>query len=288
MWQAARRYREEHDAEGSASILVERDASWWVWHPKWGAHTNVGDPGHLAGHGSFERLFDPAPLLGGAFLEAIGTGRRAGRPAIRLRALPRPEAPDAFFHGWGRIEEPFDLWIDAERGIALNDQVAEITAVQFDVDIPEELFASPFPPDVVVQSPFADEARDVTLDQARAALSFPLLMPTRLPAGTRLRTAVLPPGDEPRRVYLHYVVDPGARYDIAIEQAASGEDAIEDRSRWRSVELQGKQVLVREEEVGSERRIDVAFEQGGVSILLHSNLPRDEALRVAASLEKTP
>ncbi|MCX7844009.1 MAG: hypothetical protein N2507_01385 [Candidatus Bipolaricaulota bacterium] len=77
----------------------------------------------------------------------------AGRAALRVRARPkggRPPFPSRFFDA-----DEVVLWMDQERGVVLRYQlwaqgrlfqVIEARAVEFDLPLPEELFA--FPPDV--------------------------------------------------------------------------------------------------------------------------------------------
>lgn len=162
LWMAGECVREERAGAFSYPELSVRDgARWWTYSQREGATSNEHHPELGSGIGSSgHHLLDPAGLIGALRLERDGSERAAGRPALRVRAWPRPGATHAFprfeTHALGVGADGYELLVDAERGVLLrtaallDDQpffVDEVLEIAFDEEFAPELFrcASPHP-----------------------------------------------------------------------------------------------------------------------------------------------
>jgi outer membrane lipoprotein-sorting protein len=151
------RTRSEH-AFGSESIAVVIDGpTWWSWSPRMGGLTNRGAANHNHGIGPAEALIDTPRLLSALRLEFLGEDTLLGRRVLRIRGLPRARLGHESDHGMHNFAVGADDYlfsIDAERGVLLRGEarfreqpfvVIEMTEVEFDADLPAELFTIVLP-----------------------------------------------------------------------------------------------------------------------------------------------
>lgn len=122
--------------------------------------TNQGSNQVGSGQNLRNRLpvyLDPARIIPTLSFEVLDRRSQAGRPALRARATPRDvEGPPAF----GFADE-YDLSVDAEKGVVLRSTSRidgkpyhrhELTEVEFDLEIPDDLFVMTPPPGTRVQN----------------------------------------------------------------------------------------------------------------------------------------
>ena len=104
-----------------------------------------------------EWALNPSPLLYALWLEPLGRTVCAGRDAIRVRGEPNPASGYRFWH---ENAETFELLVDAERGTLLRMAVIEdgaevfvreVTEIEFDAPISDEMFGFDPPPGTEVQ-----------------------------------------------------------------------------------------------------------------------------------------
>jgi hypothetical protein len=107
------------------------------------AHDELGPAAVLVG---------AAPLLGEVALDVRGRTQFLGRPVHVVHGTPRSgeRRPGPAAHRLGRGADEYELLVDAERGVLLRSEaridgdpflIVEATAVAFDEDLPDALFA---------------------------------------------------------------------------------------------------------------------------------------------------
>ncbi|MCS7209522.1 MAG: hypothetical protein NZ874_08120, partial [Fimbriimonadales bacterium] len=131
------------------------------------------------------------------------------RPPALKRQPPEKRAP---------FPASVSLWIDKETGLILRREVAlhpnapalrtEITRLELNPFLTPELFQ--LPADVVVR-PLAGVYR--TVEEAQRAVSFPIRVPSYLPAGAELERVMVQTRGRTRVVMLHYCT-PTARFTL--------------------------------------------------------------------------
>ena len=104
-----------------------------------------------------EWALNPSPLLYALWLEPRGRTVCAGRDAIRVRGEPNPASG---YRWWYENAAAFELLVDAQRGTLLRFAVIEdgnevwgqeVTEIEFDAPIPDEMFGFEPPPGTEVQ-----------------------------------------------------------------------------------------------------------------------------------------
>ena len=228
------RYREEAAGVQSGSRYVVRDGERWVsWDADWGAVTNEteqegGPPSTL-----YAFLVDPVALVAAYRLEPAGETEVAGRPAFRVRAVPRPGADiggGVVFH-LGAGAEELDLAVDAERGALLRAEAQvggepfrrlEVSEIAFG-PIPSETFLPTLPPGAVASGWPRPER--LPLHELAGAAPFPVVVPGRVPDGWRLVDSLFTSSrDHPHveaEVSLVYASADGA-YGVTVSERAVG------------------------------------------------------------------
>lgn len=101
---------------------------------------------------------NPSWLISGLWMEPMGRMRYIGRAVIRVRGEPIEEE-NSDWYWWDGADE-YQLLIDAERGVLLRIGVfrngeefagAEVTSIEFDRPIPDEIFRFTPPSGMVVE-----------------------------------------------------------------------------------------------------------------------------------------
>jgi hypothetical protein len=141
--------REEREGPHGEWFGVRRGRLWWRYDPHNGAMSNEDQPEVGSGIGEeFGWLLDPAAMIGLLDFGEISPGRRAGRPTLRVRALPRALAAgdDGPLGRLGAIgADELRLDVDAERGALLRIEsrlgqqpfaLSEVLEIAFDEQFP--------------------------------------------------------------------------------------------------------------------------------------------------------
>jgi outer membrane lipoprotein-sorting protein len=143
-------------SESSVSVVLDGSA-WWSWSPHVGGLTNNGVESHRHGVGPAATLIDTAALLSALRMQFLGDETLLGRHAFRIRGLPRARTghePDYRLQELGVGADDYMVSVDAERGVVLRiaarlgEQpfaVIEMTEVEFDADLPPEIFSIDLP-----------------------------------------------------------------------------------------------------------------------------------------------
>jgi hypothetical protein len=139
------RAREEREGSHGASVAMRRGPHWRRYDDSSGAMSNQGAPDSRSGIADeLQWLLDPAPVIGLLEFDKIVRARRAGRPAMRVRAVPRTlsagnDGPLARLGATGADELLLD--VDAERGTLLRTEsrferepiaLSEVVEIAFD------------------------------------------------------------------------------------------------------------------------------------------------------------
>jgi hypothetical protein len=282
-WAGDDHFRFERDREGGGFINVRAGPLWWVLEANGEAHTNEGDPNLGLGMQPEVGLLHPRSLLASAVLEILREDRVAGRPAVFLRATPRPG--DHHWRWWGLrgSPEPVEVPIDLERGVALGGFHFQVEEIAFDQEFPPEVFSRPYPEDLRRVHRGLERPREMSLEEVRGAVGFPILLPASLPQGARLLRCLVDPTDPPEWVGLSWAIDPGHRFALHIRQGpAVAREAT--RIRGRETVREGARLLV--EEGGNEpfRSHRVLVERHGAWVEVDSDLPLDTIIGIALSV----
>jgi outer membrane lipoprotein-sorting protein len=184
-WAGDDRFRFERDADGRTSVAVRAGPVWWTVDPDGEAHTNDGDPKYHLGIEPEFGLLHTRSLLASSVLEILREEPVAARPAAVLRANRRPEVEHARWWGFWGTGDPLEIAIDLERGVALGGFGMKVEEIGFDQDFSPDVFAKPYGADRRVRS-VIERPREMSLEEARRAAPFPVLLPSFLPEGARL------------------------------------------------------------------------------------------------------
>lgn len=270
---------------GGETIFLRAGERWWYWDREKGAAVER-DARTAAGGLPLEHLLDPTPLLA-AQVEVLGEGEVAGRPAISIRARPRPGSfkyPPAF-RGWW-LDGPIEVAIDLEVGIALGAGNAEFLEVAFDEDLADELFAPSFPRGKRHRRPNGRRPareRELPLEEALRLAPFPVVLPTLLPEGARLSRCTLVGDGDQRRLTLFFVVDPGPRYSLLLKQGPTLEPPVPSAEEgWEATRVGGTEFWIREWQ--GRRLVQLVVYRDDGAVFMQSDLPRDAIVAMVLSL----
>jgi hypothetical protein len=303
------RAREEREDPGGAWFGVRRGRLWWRYDAHNGAMSNEDQPEVGSGIGQeFGSLLDPAELIGLLDFGEISPGRRAGRPTLHVRAVPRVLADgyDAPLWRLGAMgADDLRLDVDAERGTLLRIEsrfeqqpfaISEILEIAFDEQFPEDTFVFTPPPGEEVRSIAAQfpVRRDLTIEQAVALAPFTVWIPARVPAGWETEIGFAAEQDRPPmapHVFLNYRASDGTHGLRIAESPADGprdEEAEGPGGPWRAIDRNDRQMHIREPAESwqpAQARLDLA----GTRILIHStDLGADALADLAAGLVRAP
>jgi hypothetical protein len=141
-WAGPRRVRAEWAQDKGNSLIVVRDAHWWLVEPNGQGMTNGGDETGI-GLGPGAEILHSRWLLSDVVLDVAREEMIAGRASAVLTATPRREVEHS---RWWGFPEPFEVGIDLKTGIVLRTPYIEVDHVSFDEEFASELFDEP--PDV--------------------------------------------------------------------------------------------------------------------------------------------
>jgi hypothetical protein len=253
-------------------------------------------------------LLDPAPAMGMLEFDTIVRARRAGRPVLRVRAVPRTAAAgnDGPLMRLGASgADELLLEVDAERGALLRIEsrferepiaLSEVVEIAFDEAFAEDTFVFTPPPGEAIRSvvDLLPVRHDLTIEQAVAVAPFTVWIPARLPADweTQIGFAVgqVRPPMAPH-VFLHCRAPDGTHSLRIAESPADGPRDVEAEGPggpWRETERSQRHVQIREPTdpwQTAQARVDL----DGTRILIQStNLAADALADVAAGLIRAP
>jgi hypothetical protein len=281
-WAGNDRFRFERQRDGGGSVNVRAGQVWWVIDSDGQAITNEGAPEVGLGMQPELGLLHPRSLLATAILELLREDRVAGRRAAIMRATPRPGAEHWRWWGFWGATEPMEVPIDLERGVALGGFRFGVDEIAFDEDFAPEVFSRPYDEGHSVAHGHR-RPREMSLEEARRATSFPVFVPKLLPEGARLLRCLVDPTEPPEWMGLSWAIDPGHRYTLHLRQ---GPAVARDAERFRGEEIIEHGVRLVIEGAESQRPLRRLFAETDAGWCeIDSDLPIDSVVAIALSLE---
>jgi hypothetical protein len=307
VWLAGERFRREQDGGNYDGSYAIRDGNlWWMWDPISGARSNENDPKVRGVGNEFEIMLAPTVLLGLLRWRVIGRSVIAGRPAIKVEALPRPvgeQGTPLELHQLGSGADRYELAVDEQLGVLLNvvalreDQpfreVATL-AVAFDQPIPDERFHFEAPAGEEIRG-FRPFVRHLPVIEAQQLAPFTILIPERIPDSWKPHCAFFEASDRPSKpahVWLQYRSEDGHESVSLSEMAATDSGPTYGRmtqeDRWHDVTVEGTVVHVTKPGSPSSQK-QAHLERDGTFVFLHSEtLSGDDLAKIAARLKPAP
>lgn len=252
------------DYEGDSVVPVRR-----------GVSSVNGRPSVVTTENPVRDLLDPSAVPGLLDLRVTGRAEVHGRPVWVVEGRPK-HAPGS---DWVPRPSPavppgadrYALAVDAERGVVLRVEaqldgrpfaITEVTAIEFDVPIGDEVFASG-PPEPAIPRP-----ERVSIEEAARRAPFTVFVPARVPAESSLFVRFVPAHEHrPATVVLSYHL-PGALHHLTVIECA--DPAAGPRPR-----------------PGPDNRV-ITVVLDGTSVTLASDLDRETLEAVAQSLVPAP
>jgi hypothetical protein len=275
-WAGDDRFRFEQGTGGHASTRVRNGATWWTQDGSGDVRANRGDSNVVLGLPPELALLHPRSLLAAAVLEVDREQHVAGREAVVLRATPRPG--DRHWRWW-RAEEPMEVPIDLERGVALGASWLEVDEIAFDEELGPDLFSLPAAGAGMRIRPVMERPRRVEPGEAVSTADLPISLPELLPEGARLLRAHMDGATPPEWVGWSWAVDPGCRYMLHLRQ---GPAVAREAARWRGEAVVRDGAKLHVDSTGTSH--DILVERAGHWSELHSDLPLDLLVAVALSI----
>jgi outer membrane lipoprotein-sorting protein len=287
--------RESSEADLVGSIMVGDGETFWLYSPAantviTGAASQMRDAAAGAPGGQAMMLQDLiAQGLDAVQLEVLGAETVAGKNTWKVKVTPQPATREQL--GLNGLVEGF-LWVDAELALPLKATFdasdfgrgsIEALSLETNTGLSADLFRFTPPPGATVVRAEELAARTkssvASLDEARAAVNFPLREPGYLPAGMALVEVRVA---SPDAVILNYAGAGGSVSVVQGSAAPGGDREPPPGSRTRAVTVRGADgVLI----TGADGRGSLLrWEEGGLRYIVAGAIGADEALKVAESL----
>lgn len=294
IYRARAEVREASEADLVGSLMVSDGETFWLYNPAentviTGAASQMRDAASTPGGQAmmFQDLI--AQGLDAVQLEVLGAETVAGKNTWKVKVTPQPATREQL--GLDGLVEGF-MWVDAELALPLKATFdasdfgrgsVEALRLETNTGLSADLFRFTPPPgaNVVRAEDLAARAKTgvASLDEARAAVGFPLREPAYLPAGMALVEVRLA---GPAAVILNYA---GAGGSVSVVQSSKeiGRDqAPPAGSQTRAVTVRGVSgaLITGPDGQGSLLR----WEEGGLRYVVAGAIGADEALKIAESL----
>jgi outer membrane lipoprotein-sorting protein len=297
--------REEREGSAGTSVAVSRSPHWWRYDEVNGAMSNQGAPDSDSGVGEeLQWLLDPAPMIGLLEFDTIVHAARAGRPVLRVRAVPRTPSHggDGSLARLGAAgADELLLDVDAQRGMLLRIEsrferepiaLSEVVEIAFDEAFDDATFVFTPPPGERVRSvlELSPVRHELTIEQAVELAPFTVWIPARLPAGWEADIGFAAEQDQPPmapHVYLHYRAADGT-HALSIAEAPADrprdDEAEGPGGPWEDTERNHRR-MQRREPAESWQPAQLRTELEGTRILISSSdLGVDALADLAAGL----
>lgn len=224
-------------------------------------------------------------------LEDLGAGEIAGRPCIRIRAVPRLGG-QIWPHWLPSDANEYLFHADVERPVllAISGLVAGVVAESYEVE--QVAFDEPLDPDLFNYTPSdAEEVRPATpisehlaLDLAAARVPFAVLVPNLEPRSRWTPTMAMYHAARPGRWHEHLTLDFHEDMDTRLWITESGQPD-EDHNEtllWETIDVGGRQMKLSDPE-GDVGMSVLDFVQDGTYVSICSDLSRQQLFELAAS-----
>jgi hypothetical protein len=256
---------------------------WWVIDSDGHAATNDSDPERRLGMQPELAFLHTRSLLAAARLEVVREQEVAGRPVAIVRASARSAGSHVRWWGFWDEVDAMEIPIDLERGVALGSPYFQVDEISFDEELAPEIFSRPYP-----ESHTTDHGdrspREMSLDEARALLRFPVLLPRLLPEGARLLRCLVDSEEPPQWVGLVWAIDPGATYTFRLRQ---GPAVAREAERFQGEEVTEQGVRFSVEGAASEHALLRMFANTGRDWYeVDSDLPLEMIATILLSMQE--
>ena len=283
------------DTTNEDALLVANEERWWTRNQNGIVESGLTRPSkdrphRVPGLTTIERHFIRGSLreyFVALDLAQIGTLEYAGRPCVRIRAVPRSDGR-LWPHWLPYGADEYELYGDLEHGTLLSIagifqsevfSVLEVNQVAYDESIDDGLFqyVSDGQEAIRAAEPITEQ---LTLSAAMARVPFALYLPSQLPGGQHQGYQVMyqPPdrrSDRPH-VTIMYMSDLRLWIDRSDERSKDLE-----RLEFESFEACGKQMMI--SDPGEGLRV-LTLQLNGTHITIYSDLHREELIRLASSM----
>lgn len=223
-------------------------------------------------------------------LKHAGEGEIAGRPCVRIRAVPIPV--DQIWPHWLPPEaDEFEFAADLEFPSLLSIR-ANLAGQTFETfDVTQVVFNGAIDDDVFNVQPLSGKpTRDavpvvqrMTLEAAMEKVPFTVLLPALGPEFGERNVHYHPPREKRREsLVVHY--HGGDSKTLWFYLSAELDSEMLDRLEWEDVEFGGRRFQLSDPEVEGGKSI-LLFNQDGTWVEIISDLARDELFKVACSFE---
>lgn len=217
----------------------------------------------------------------------------AGKPTWRIRLTPKPETQQEL--QLGSVVNTL-LWIDQQNNLPLKAKIdaanlgsveAEATSLELNQPIAADTFVFTPPPgtEVVDAAELIEQSRPqtVTLDEARKAVSFPVLSPEPLPSGVQLEEVQLM-ASRGETVIQNF----GGSAVFSVVQAKGGfpgDERAPAGAQARKVTVRGHEATLISSGSGEDQGTLLRWEENDVTIVVAGAISPDEAIAVGESLK---
>ncbi|MCX7792727.1 MAG: DUF2092 domain-containing protein [Chloroflexaceae bacterium] len=295
VYRARMEVREASEADLVGSLMVSDGETFWLYSPAentviTGSASQMRDAAASAPAGPAMMLQDLiAQGLDAVQLEVLGAETVAGKNTWKVKVTPQAATREQL--GLDGLVEGF-LWVDAELALPLKATFdasdfgrgsVEALSLETNTGLNADLFRFTPPPGATVVRAEELAARTkssvASLDEARAAVSFPVREPGYLPAGMVL-VEVRVAG--PNAVILNYAGAGGSVSVVQGSEAPGGDREPPAGSQTRAVTVRGVPgALI----TGADGRGSLLrWEEGDLRYVVAGAIGADEALKVAESL----
>lgn len=288
---------EASEAELVGALVVSDGETFWLYSPTdntaiTGSVSEMKQRGPADPAGATQTLQEVLQQgLDAVDLEVLGEELVAGKNTWKVRVSPNPETTQDL-----QLDSLISaiMWVDTELAVPLKLEVdgadfgsgaLEVTSLEMNIDLDDALFSFVPPPGTEIMQA-ADLAaqlapRPATLDEARTAVSFPLLTPAFLPEGVALVDVRI---SATSTVILNYA---GAGLTVSLVQSndrTGDERQPPEGSNVQSVTVRGQPgtlITGGPDQPGSLLR----WEENGLRYVVAGTISGEQALQIAENLQ---
>ncbi len=287
--------REASEADLVGSLMVSDGETFWLYNPA--ENTVITGTASQMRAAAADTPAGPTTMLQDLIaqgldavqLEVLGAETVAGKNTWKVKVTPQPATREQ--PGLNGLVEGF-LWVDEELALPLKATFdasdfgrgsVEALSLETNTGLSTDLFrfTPPAGATVVPVEELAARTKSsvASLDEARAAVSFPLREPAYLPPGMVLvEVRVAGPG----AVILNYASAGGSVSVVQGSEAPGGDREPPAGSQTRAVTVRGTSGVLITGAAGQGSLL--RWEEGGLRYIVAGAIGADEALKVAESL----
>jgi outer membrane lipoprotein-sorting protein len=237
-------------------------------------------------------------VLDASNVELVGEETLGDRDTYKLALSPREDEPQPLFPGGGTAT----LWVDKEQWFVLKatyeggtfgQGTMQVRQFELNAGLADDLFHFDIPEGAEITDVEAQQPVPLSLDEARAQASFPLLVPGYVPEDATLVEVFRVGGSFVLR-YDHspqvsFAIVQGDEIDDLLPLGEMSPDAAPYATvagTMQDVEVRGYQgMAITTGTEGEEGNTLLSWTENGVTVTVGGRISLDEALKVAESLQ---